>query len=413
MFTVDCSKTHNQKMFHPKSQHLFPTSTKDFPIRVKNKIGESKQPRALESKLVLATMKSKEDAHPLWLTGAALVGGASAAIVYARLRRRRRRTVTHEDHLDHLQSVRHQLSKPRHSHFRVVCKLILDNNETILGTNDEPAIFMGGAICAERAALCQYRILYGRQLDKQQHQHQQLPKITHLYIVTDATTPITPGCLCREYLYGHPGTNANTQIVLQSCEKSSPYVTTTLERLYPYPSPMVQCRDSQHALQVLPEIAKKQQQQLPDDDNDLRELYHAAFQAARDSHNNNKYNQVYPIAFGAAARTEKGASKSLVAHQCPALEYGNTMDAVSRLLAVLNDENNNDDEMITIIQCDHFGTIHAPFAPARSQLSEYYPDTARVVVVDDNNQTNNKKWNVVAGRDLVPIVPNIFSCSFS
>ncbi|OEU08423.1 hypothetical protein FRACYDRAFT_220875, partial [Fragilariopsis cylindrus CCMP1102] len=60
----------------------------------------------------------------------------------------------------------------------------------IVGTNDEPG-YMGGAICAERAAMVQLRFVPSF-------------RVTKLVIATDCEkVPISPGMLCREFLAGH------------------------------------------------------------------------------------------------------------------------------------------------------------------------------------------------------------------
>ena len=128
----------------------------------------------------------------------------------------------------------------------------------IVGTNDEPG-FMGGAICAERAAMVQLRFV---------------PNfcITKLVIATDSTTPISPGMLCREFLAGHTSVPWDVPVISTGCictrcqlrdtdlfqatknnndedgsvpppcidghtEHSIPTLKTTIADLYPYPSP--------------------------------------------------------------------------------------------------------------------------------------------------------------------------------
>ena len=61
----------------------------------------------------------------------------------------------------------------------------------VVGTNDEPG-FIGGAICAERAAMVQLRFAPPH-------------KITKIVICTDSADPISPGMLCREFIAGHGG----------------------------------------------------------------------------------------------------------------------------------------------------------------------------------------------------------------
>ena len=76
------------------------------------------------------------------------------------------------------------------SHLPPWIKQQVGNRTFIVGTNDEPG-YMGGAICAERAAMVQLRFVPAFRLTK-------------VVIATDCeTVPISPGMLCREFLAGH------------------------------------------------------------------------------------------------------------------------------------------------------------------------------------------------------------------
>ena len=187
--------------------------------------------------------------------------------------------------LQHAHALRHSLSKPGLSQFRVVALLLVDffvENEddnhnhplttmVIPGANQESGSFWGGAICAERAALLQLRAWdlwqtkplvtvphtntqtthnnddddkTSASLDNngpRQQPPNQRPSIRRIYIVSDAVTEaLPPGLLCREYLYGHPATSPETVFVLQSSSSSTATDHTvwkiTLQDLYPFPS---------------------------------------------------------------------------------------------------------------------------------------------------------------------------------
>lgn len=76
---------------------------------------------------------------------------------------------------------------PSQSNFRVYCILVVvieNEMKLIHGTNGEQG-YIGGAICAERAALLQLG-------------HYKSPIIKKVVITTDANAPIAPGVLCRE-----------------------------------------------------------------------------------------------------------------------------------------------------------------------------------------------------------------------
>lgn len=90
--------------------------------------------------------------------------------------------------------------------------------ETILihGTNGEQG-YIGGAICAERAALLQLG-------------HHKDPKIKKVIVTTDSESPIAPGVLCREYLLSHA--SPDTVVVMANGE-STRVSRATLQELYP------------------------------------------------------------------------------------------------------------------------------------------------------------------------------------
>ena len=74
----------------------------------------------------------------------------------------------------------------------------------VVGTNDEPC-HIGGSICAERAAMVQFRLIPYRQ-------------ITHIVIVSDAPSEITPGCLCREFMASNPKIPWDVPIILSGSQ---------------------------------------------------------------------------------------------------------------------------------------------------------------------------------------------------
>ena len=148
------------------------------------------------------------------------------------------------------------MSKARHSGFRVVALLLLlqDDTETTW-TNDEASPCLSSTVPFQRhlhrtAALLQYRRMYGLCWRCNNGEPplvaptQSLPiPITAVYIVSDhPESAIAPGCLCREYLYGHPAVDpATTRMVLQSADVMFAPVTRSLTELYPYPSVAAWC----------------------------------------------------------------------------------------------------------------------------------------------------------------------------
>jgi cytidine deaminase len=110
-----------------------------------------------------------------------------------------------------------------------------DTRPYVVGTNDEPGAFIGGSICAERAALVQLRFLPN-------------VKVSKIVIVTDHEYPISPGTLCREFMSGHTAVPWDVSIVLAGSGRRGNAWTvkkTTLRYLYPHPSPYSRLTASQ------------------------------------------------------------------------------------------------------------------------------------------------------------------------
>jgi cytidine deaminase len=77
--------------------------------------------------------------------------------------------------------------------------------------------YIGGSICAERAALLQLA-------------HYKSPVIKKVIVTTDSESPIAPGVLCREYLLSHAA--PNTAVVMANAA-STLISRCTLQELYP------------------------------------------------------------------------------------------------------------------------------------------------------------------------------------
>lgn len=307
--------------------------------------------------------------------------------------KKNRNTPSDKELLRRAQAIRRQLSPPRQSSFRVVAILLLDDGTTVVGANDEPGPWIGGAICAERAALLQLRTSSSR-LDQQ---------VTAVYIVTDALQPVTPGMLCREFMRGSPHVNSSeTRIVLQSADEESLPEIHTLDELYPYPSIF---EGKSVAEQLV--ISESQSRSIPDKLKRLKipristklliEVYQAAKQAAQRDH----APILHPIGFGAAIGCLVD-DKVLIqnATQRKAIEYGSTLDAVTQLAPSILDPKESS-SVAVVMQVDHFGTIHGPFASARAMLVEHGLEETLCLC------TSNDGDDLVAvpAKELAPYVP--------
>jgi cytidine deaminase len=276
------------------------------------------------------------------------------------------------------------LPLPRQSHFRVVCLLVLSDGTGIWGTNDEASPWMGGALCAERAAFLQLRLL-----DAPSGWWWRRPKnmtVKTIYIVSDAPTiPVTPGVLCREYMIGctavHPAT---TRIVLQSAHRSSMPMVTNLHQLYPYP-----CMYTHMSAEESCALGRQLSDSVDVSNIRINNVTTANIQelleAARAAASWEDRDMVHPMRYGAAALIRKPLNdatstsssssndswKIVKASQWKALEYGGTLDAVGQLGSLLHSQMESPLDVVVIVMVDQFGIPHAPFAPGRSFLVEH------------------------------------------
>ena len=318
--------------------------------------------------------------------------------------------------------LRMALSKPVQSRFRVVALLLLENGQEIYGANDEASPTISGSICAERGALLQYRLQqFGSNKEYNNPNTAMWPKIVRIYIVTDSETPVPPGLLCREYMFGHPAiASSSTGIVMQSADTSSKPWISNLQSLYPHPSPYMKLtveeqiekgtawKRSGKLWEIKEQVAKDT---LPFTAAHVQQVLRAAQQAAEDDCR----DVVHPIRYGAALLLIKKDSLHnpvvIQAAQRKALEYGATQDAVAQCMSLLFNSMNNSSssikfaaDAILLAQVDQFGMIHPPFAAARSILMEHgWGDIIHVVVPSGRDDTN--QIDLVPASVLAPHVP--------
>lgn len=301
-------------------------------------------------------------------------------------------TLTHETLLQHLgdhewfirlANARREalIAPPQLSFFRVYAFLLIEDSAKRLaiveGTNSEPS-YLGGSICAERAALVQLPRLGA-------------VKVTHVYIVTDSETPASPGVLCREYLSSV--VQRDTPIVLGGCN-SDQLTVTNLSELWPCPDLYIGCnRDN------LREVAGTQASRATKPTNaslgaiheNIEALYNAAVaESARDD-----MDALLPLRMGAAVMLSDGSIET--AWQMKGLEYGCTLDAISPLLRVLANKRKEGIEGLVLMQADEFGVLHAPVAQARALLNEHGFGDMQIVVHSENGELAVRKIS-----DLVP-----------
>lgn len=234
----------------------------------------------------------------------------------------------------------------------------------VSGTNWE-CCFIGGSLCAERAAAVQLRELAVEST-----------RILEVYLVSDMDICITPGVLCREYLLSLASPDTPIHMAGKDLVNNK---TLTLKELYPYYC-LYTAVSADEAVHIGKELSKGGAmiqavfESLPTNEwgpgSPLRKLYAEAVAAtSKDS-----CIALHPIRYAAGVYFSDGTIE--VSWQRKALEYGNTLDAVSSLLRCMQAKRlqivspDTNVRAMFGLQVDQFGILHAPFAPARAQLSE-------------------------------------------
>ncbi|RLN92664.1 hypothetical protein BBJ28_00014336 [Nothophytophthora sp. Chile5] len=268
---------------------------------------------------------------------------------------------------------------PLLSGFRVLALLAYEDldGETagkfVIGANAECAN-IGGATCAERAALAQLQLLSVRRVRK-------------VYIVSDAPFCLTPGTLCREFLRSSPLLADDTPFLSRATD-CRPCVTTLAE-LYPFPSlydrvpraevlsfarafcaQIVDAETSQEPLmaeQHSPFVALQLAQMATEE----RDVYLQALKAT----SKDTRDDLFPLRYAAGTRFSDGEVR--VTWQHKTLEYGSSLDAVSKLIPFTEAKQSASEQDTEaakpqfLLQVDQFGILHAPFARARAYFFEF------------------------------------------
>mmetsp|Transcript_31291 Transcript_31291/g.61414 ORF Transcript_31291/g.61414 Transcript_31291/m.61414 type:complete len:323 (+) Transcript_31291:80-1048(+) len=248
---------------------------------------------------------------------------------------------------------------PRQSKFRVASVLRFvrpDGTEgKIEAVNAEPHdANIRGAICAERAALCKFQqigAVPGPDCGS---------RITRVVCVTDCKDPIFPGPCCREFLTSV--CSPDVEVVASGTDEG--ISTRPLSDLLPCPS--MYRGLGQDAMK---DLGAKLGAAVVAGHGDplVTTAYKAAVSMAKQQV---KQAVVFPVLFAAAVAFEGGR-----VHTCAELkgvEYGCTVDAVSLLLPeMMRARAAGEANAICVVQADHFGVAHMPFAAARSLLIEH------------------------------------------
>jgi len=266
-------------------------------------------------------------------------------------------------------SLKSTISHPIQSLFRVFA-LITFRDDTIpkdkityvTGTNSE-CCFVSNNICAERSALVQLRNRKGCH-------------VLQVFIASDSQEFITPGMLCREFMMDN---FCDENTLVTTCGENKVPRTFTLGELFPFPS-LYLTHDRDHVSVVARQLAK--QSQSPPEfftkhgkPQSWTQLYHQLIQyLAKDCN----ATILHPISYAAGVLFES-TEIVMVSHHV-GIEYGCSLDAVSRLTPYMENHRDIGDKAVVILQCDQFGLLHAPCSVARAYLHERGFVAVRVVV---------------------------------
>ena len=147
-------------------------------------------------------------------------------------------------------------------------------------------------------------------------------EIRKIVIVTDNDKPISPGLLCREFIYSLA--QPNTPIVLASNDNSI-ISKFTISSIHPYPyAYRYQTRDT------LSEFALRLSHKVRTIDDTLYPGAKLLFDKATESLHLDKLTKLHPLQFAAAVLFSNGEVE--VAWQLKGMEYGCTLDPVVQLI---------------------------------------------------------------------------------
>lgn len=219
---------------------------------------------------------------------------------------------------------RELIDSPFQSHFRVYALLIIKLNAVyyqIEGTNSEPS-YIGGSICAERAALVKLRLLPCNSWS-----------IEKMVIVTDNDSPISPGLLCREYISSLASPD---MLLVLASHDSQHIVTCTIQDLHPYPY-LYNKLDRYEIDPFAVKYATSMMSLLSHSTDLCREcdiipsVFEVLYNRTKSVISYDKFSDtIHPLQFAAGVMFRDGSVE--VAWQLKGLEYGCTLDPVTQLI---------------------------------------------------------------------------------
>jgi cytidine deaminase len=311
----------------------------------------------------------------------ALAAGAGAGAAVLAIRQLERWCDRDECWLALADRIRRSLPPPPQSSFRVVAVVALGSRlrgEYVVGTNIE-AGNLHNSVCAERVAFGALQLYCQRRPGA----------VRCIYIVTDAPQPISPGALCREFMYSSPFCTPATR-VLSATPDLGQRLDVTLAELLPRASPYCRLGAADQR-----KWAKATSLQTPPTGSAAATAYAAAKRA---SHGDDR-DDLHPTRYGVACAFDDGTVETAV--QRKALEYGCSLDPVGQLAPELAKKRRDGVRPIVVALVDDLGVAHAPFASGRAFLAEHGYGAVDVLCHDSEGALH-----VVEALELMPFVPD-------
>jgi len=297
-------------------------------------------------------------------------------------------------------NVRGQITPPRHSGFRVICLLVYRHAGKLaveVGFNCEVVSLTGG-VCAEKNAVTKLVTKFSGKTP--------LDTVERVVIVSDADHVILPGLNCREFLMEH--LPPSVRVVAAWHDSTSPprpagipgpgrphMRTAALQDIYPHAN--AYRRVARADVAAFAEQLAARCAPVPAEPSATKRLFEATLKRAQD-HKETDEKQLHPVYYAAGALFQSGEVR--VCTSAVAIEYPCSIDAVARLSVWLEEHVQNGDHPTTVVVCDQWGVLHAPFATGRSYLCEYGFDDVTILIHDaDSGAICTLRCRELAGGD--------------
>jgi cytidine deaminase len=310
----------------------------------------------------------------------------------------------------------YRCKKPIHSEFLVSSIVVYEDMNGIerfeSGVNSETCV-LSSAICAERCALVQIRL--------RDHGCKTLKTV---YITATSDELITPGLLCREFMLEYIEKDEDVKIVLFTPHfndkvdhyslSNNSYKVYKLRDLYPYP-PLYHKISREKLLKhgedfssrfapfdsTAASIFVRTQSLISLPPSRFQQLYDSVLRIAQ--HDRKESDSLYPIHLASGVLFADASTERT--RQDKALEYGCTIDSISKLLHSIELGVSKGCYPIFLITVDQFGICWAPSAPVRAWLSESLLSTEVKITLPIHLKDRSLEY--ITHCELSPVCPAI------